>query len=60
MWLKHMPSVYLHRNIEVYPIGANGYGFIGREGGGEGEGEGKREKRDKLLKFQTTSHYDLN
>ena len=74
--MRHMWSVYLHRNMEVYPIGGMGMASWererqrererererrGEERGGEGrEGEGKKEKQDKLLKFQRTSHYDVN
>ena len=41
--MKHMPRVYLHWNMEVYPIGMNGYGFLGREGARERERKRERE-----------------
>ena len=72
--MRHMWSVYLHRNMEVYPIGGMGMASWERERQRErerervrergeergGKGRGKKEKQDKLLKFQRTSHYDVN
>ena len=54
MLVKHMPRMYLHRNMEVYP---NSLGKASPRGG---EREREREREICELEFQTVSHYNLN